>query len=417
MFLLFLVFLGGLSAFLIVQKLQFGRFQSNFIQLSRQHVSLIDALQKAQVSLFVYHDSIRQWFQTNDAKWGPVAADAKQVYKTEMSKLESSLLRGKKGSIQKEGVAKSEEAINKLEKNLEKWRILSNKDQLVPQLLEGTIAVSSIYFEQVSKKIALHSARDSFDPKIKLNSESDILGVIFSAFAAVNESLLHSSLGALSRQIGLLPKIQERSILYVGIGGGIVLFIYIILVFQVLSFARKSESRNEMLVQMGTRDLVTGLLNRRVFEGLVGQEIERAKRKGYSVSVLFIQVEPLHQIVHDFGRPAAEHLLFQISEFLRKVCRTYDGIFSYDREIFAVILSEANAGNVTIVRDRLKKKIESKDFFIGLSNDIIKPHLKFGSATYPKNGEDLKAVIQLGLNNLYKGEPHQDSESLRAVEV
>lgn len=317
-FLMFFILLGGLVAYGWSQKIIVGQFQKKMSRLSQEHVTITDALRKIQVSLYIYHDSIHKWLQSGDAKWEPVATDAKNVYLLEMGKLKSAVDADK---IQGEAARES------LEETLRRWRQEANKTALAPLLVAQTAGLVDTYFESVSKRLARSSGKRMARSRLFLDEEKRVLGVVYSGFAAINQSFFQRYLETLNRQIALLPKAQKKLDLSFAIGGGAVLLLYLILAIQVLSYVKGTQTRGELLVQMGTRDLVTGLLNRRVFEGLVGQEIERAKRRDYPVSLVFVRVDPIEQMTQDFGRPAVEHLLFQIAEFLRKVCRTYDGLF------------------------------------------------------------------------------------------
>ncbi|MBI2340013.1 MAG: diguanylate cyclase [Deltaproteobacteria bacterium] len=191
------------------------------------------------------------------------------------------------------------------------------------------------------------------------------------------------------------------SLLPFGLWGGFLFVLYLVLFWRIFSFFRESRLKEETLERMSTRDLATGLMNRRGFEGLAGQEMERARRKGYPASLIFVRVEPLELITKDFGRPAVDHLLTQIAEFLKKACRSYDGVFAYDRDTFAVLLAETGSDQLKSVAGRIEKKMMQKEFSIGRSKDVIKPHIHYGLATYPAHGEDLKGVVSHALSGLF----------------
>lgn len=400
------ILLGGFAAYGLFQWVQLSQYQTNLKNLSQKNIQRINSLQKAQTSLFVFHNATTQWFRTGDIKWDNIATEAKGVYLKEMRNVKKGL---SLNLLEKSKV--DAKPLVLLQKTLDEWKTNNHNEQLIPKLLGETSAAVDAYFLALSKRVTQHMARNRFDPKIKLNKESSDLGFIFSGFSALNQFFFQTYLGSINQQLDILPKLQKKLALYLGVMGGFILFVALFLTLQVLSYIRRNESRSELLVQMGSRDLVTGLLNRRVFEGLVGQEIERAKRKGLPVSLLFVNVAPLDQIVQDFGRPACEHLLFQISEFLKKICRNYDGIFSYDRETFVILLAEASSANVGVVIDRLRKKLENKEFYIGLSNDVIQPRLHFGHASYPQHGEDLKALVQQGMSELFSSSNQTKSPS------
>lgn len=396
----FLLLAVGFGAYGYLQWKQLDQLQTQFNGLSNQNKSRLDSIQKAQLSLFVYHDSIRQWLQTREIKWDSVAQNAKNVYLKEIESLQKtfSLKPIPQSPLE---TRDTETPITILKNNLTTWKATPDKEKFFPQLLAATIQAGDFYFASMAKKIRRFHARDQFDPVVKLEAESSDLGMIFSGYTSLNQFVLQNYLNAIHQNLDFLPQAQKKLVLYFAVVGGIALFIYLLIVFQVLSYIRKNESRNELLVQMGTRDLVTGLFNRRVFEGLVGQEIERAKRKNYPVSLLFVHIESLDQIIKGFGRPACEHLLFQISEFLKKICRNYDGVYSYDRETYVILLAEATFENVEMVIKRLKKKLDGRDFYIGFTNDVIQPSLRYGFASYPQHGEDLKALVEQGLSQLY----------------
>ena len=112
------------------------------------------------------------------------------------------------------------------------------------------------------------------------------------------------------------------------------------------------------LIEMATRDELTGLVNRREFFTLAHHEEERAKREGHIVSVMMIDADHFKKINDTYGHAAGDDVLRDLADNCRKIFRKTDVVGRYGGEEFSVILPGAQVDMAKVIAERLRKAIE-----------------------------------------------------------
>ncbi len=112
------------------------------------------------------------------------------------------------------------------------------------------------------------------------------------------------------------------------------------------------------LIEMATRDELTGLVNRREFFTLAHHEEERAKREGHIVSVMMVDADYFKKINDTYGHAAGDDVLRNLADNCRKIFRKTDVVGRYGGEEFSVILPGAQVDMAKVIAERLRKAIE-----------------------------------------------------------
>lgn len=113
------------------------------------------------------------------------------------------------------------------------------------------------------------------------------------------------------------------------------------------------------LIDMATRDELTGLINRREFFTLAAHEEERAKREGHVVSVMMLDADYFKKINDTFGHSAGDDVLRDLADNCRKIFRKTDVVGRYGGEEFAVMLPGAEEKMAKIIAERIRSSIEA----------------------------------------------------------
>jgi diguanylate cyclase (GGDEF)-like protein len=92
--------------------------------------------------------------------------------------------------------------------------------------------------------------------------------------------------------------------------------------------------------EYATRDALTGLQNRRAFLEAGAAEVERAKRYGHSMAVIFLDLDDFKQLNDSKGHDAGDAALRATAKALIAALRSSDRIARLGGDEFAVLLPE-----------------------------------------------------------------------------
>lgn len=111
------------------------------------------------------------------------------------------------------------------------------------------------------------------------------------------------------------------------------------------------------LIDMATRDELTGLVNRREFFTLAHHEEERAKREGHVVSVMMVDADYFKKINDTYGHATGDDVLRDLADNCRKIFRRTDIVGRYGGEEFSVVLPGAQEDMAKIIAERLRASV------------------------------------------------------------
>jgi diguanylate cyclase (GGDEF)-like protein len=177
--------------------------------------------------------------------------------------------------------------------------------------------------------------------------------------------------------------------------------------------------REAKLREMVVKDALTDLYNRRYFFYRLNSEIERAKRYGRTLSLLFLDVDDFKKFNDAHGHLVGDDLLRSLARILRANIRRSDEKPSYEVDIacryggeeFVIILPEAVASQGVVAAERLRNKIEATGAVAVAER--IREHVEkagweemhvtvsIGVASFPEHGDDLEALIKAADDALY----------------
>ncbi|MFA6431942.1 MAG: GGDEF domain-containing protein [Candidatus Margulisiibacteriota bacterium] len=146
-------------------------------------------------------------------------------------------------------------------------------------------------------------------------------------------------------------------------------------------FAKNREAAvaYKKMEEMATKDGLTGLNNRKYFEGLFMEELERAVRFHQPLSFAMIDIDHFKQFNDQYGHPFGDAVLRMVAQTLKGKIRNIDTIGRYGGEEFGVILPNAPGENAKEVGERMRSAIERLNIPFGDKTVAVK--VSIGVAT------------------------------------
>jgi len=119
---------------------------------------------------------------------------------------------------------------------------------------------------------------------------------------------------------------------------------------------RQSEQRYR---EMSITDSLTKLYNSRHFFRQLGNEVDRAKRYGDSLSLILLDIDDFKRYNDSYGHLEGDNVLKALSNVIRKNLRTSDSAFRYGGEEFTLLLPQTESENAFIAAERLRKDFKN----------------------------------------------------------
>jgi len=151
-----------------------------------------------------------------------------------------------------------------------------------------------------------------------------------------------------------------------------------------------SELRNagEVQKKLARTDTLTGLLNRRAFFEYMDSEWNKARRFGYHVSIIYIDVDDFKTVNDIFGHHEGDKLLCSIANIIKSNIRIIDIAARFGGDEFAVLLPQTGSVDSCQVASKIQKKL-----LISTPEGQWQPSVSIGIATYECMPESIKEMI------------------------
>lgn len=241
------------------------------------------------------------------------------------------------------------------------------------QLLEGDYAVCLLDY-----RLGEHDGLELIREAIKRNCHVPIIFLTAETGSAVDIEALNA--GALDYLVKgeINPQILERSIRY----------------------ALKLGDTLEALRRLATRDPLTGLLNRRMFDEILGEEMERSRRFGRPFSLIMIDIDHFKGVNDTHGHLAGDEVLREVSRRLESQVRTVDRVMRYGGEEFAILMLEGGADVGRSLAGEIRAVVEATP--ISVDQDLsLSLTISAGVADFPRDGADAEGIIGAADKALY----------------
>jgi diguanylate cyclase (GGDEF)-like protein len=130
------------------------------------------------------------------------------------------------------------------------------------------------------------------------------------------------------------------------------------------------QSLIDSLVDISSRDALTGLANRRSFELALAREIDRVARAGEPALLLALDIDHFKSVNDTHGHASGDLVLKAVASALLDCVRPMDMVARVGGEEFAIVMPNCPATFGEAVAERVRRRIEAMPVVIGLSQQI-----------------------------------------------
>ena len=115
----------------------------------------------------------------------------------------------------------------------------------------------------------------------------------------------------------------------------------------------------DALVELSSRDALTGLANRRAFELAVAREVDRVARSGESALLLTLDIDHFKRVNDTWGHAAGDQVIKAVAQALMDSVRPMDLVARVGGEEFAIILPNCAVTFGQTVAERVRQRVQA----------------------------------------------------------
>jgi diguanylate cyclase (GGDEF)-like protein len=151
-------------------------------------------------------------------------------------------------------------------------------------------------------------------------------------------------------------------------------------------------------------DPLTGLPNRLLFNDRLEHGIAQAKRHGWTLAVMFLDLNDFKSINDSYGHHVGDKVLQVISQRLKENTRDDDTVSRHGGDEFLYLLMEIrNAQDIPMIAEKMINVIQ-EPCDIGIGKLAISPSIgaSIGISVYPKDGVTADELIKSADKAMYR---------------
>ena len=161
-------------------------------------------------------------------------------------------------------------------------------------------------------------------------------------------------------------------------------------------------------------DALTGLPNLRYFRVFGDQELKRARRVDYPVTILMMDLDSFKGVNDSWGHRIGDRVLIEVSHVLRNQLRRSDTCIRYGGDEFVALLPGAGRELAESTIKRLQEAVGEHEVVLR-RGEVLGVGLSVGSATFPQDGDDLDLLLSLADQAMYQDKIRRNREKSASI--
>ena len=160
-------------------------------------------------------------------------------------------------------------------------------------------------------------------------------------------------------------------------------------------------------------DVLTGLPNRALFNDRLEHGIAQAKRHGWTLAVMFIDLDKFKSINDTFGHDAGDIVLQTTARRLKENTRGDDTVSRHGGDEFLYLLTEIHdEKDIAMIAEKILKTIQVP-CHVSVRDLKVSPSIGacIGISIFPKNGTTADTLVKRADEAMYRAKQHKSGYS------
>jgi diguanylate cyclase (GGDEF)-like protein len=170
-------------------------------------------------------------------------------------------------------------------------------------------------------------------------------------------------------------------------------------VFQLLTFRQKYQWLQEQI----KLDPLTSVYNRGYFDDIMPKQIGMFDRLQKPISLIMLDIDFFKRINDRYGHQTGDVVLQQLAGLLSNNIRSSDFLFRYGGEEFAILLPNTPAQAAVNLGNKISTILKTNPRAGDILAETDRITVTMGVACYPEEVENLKELVRLADERLYRG--------------
>jgi diguanylate cyclase (GGDEF)-like protein len=147
-------------------------------------------------------------------------------------------------------------------------------------------------------------------------------------------------------------------------------------------------------------DALTGLPNRLLFGHSLSGALERCRREGQALSVVYLDLDGFKAVNDRWGHAAGDALLCHVATALKGAVRASDAVARLSGDEFALLLAELGPGPaLQALCEKLQRALQAPLWWEGLP---LRARASLGVVSFPRDGVSAEALLRAADAAMYR---------------
>ncbi len=148
-------------------------------------------------------------------------------------------------------------------------------------------------------------------------------------------------------------------------------------------------------------DRLTSLPNSRYLYLYFEQEIQKAIRHQYPLTILEMDLDGLKTINDSYGHPAGDRMLHEVAKLLKTNLRGSDVVIRYAGDEFVAIMAQTPPKDAALLAKRVQAAVDDYRLEVRPGKHV-QAGISIGLASYPDDGDSLDALMTRADEDMYR---------------